>query len=250
MINQDVKNNICTIQLCNGKANTINEKLILRLKDVLDEAKVDENIYGVIITGKDHFFSTGADIETILNLKTEKNIVSFFRILDELIFDLFSFPKPLISAINGHSIGGGLLIQMCSDYCFVIKNEKIKFGFPEIKIGMSLDSLMEEVISFVIDNKKTVSKILYSGNLFTTEDAIEYQIIDEIFDTDELIIKSREKILKLVSGNIESFCALKKVIRKKALTNMANYLCVNDYSDFVKLLGNKKTIIRLKEMME
>ena len=248
MVNFEIINNICIIELSNGKANTINVNMITDLRNIIAKAKHDENLSGIILTAKGHIFSTGADIGTILNLEKEKDIISFFRLLDELLLDLFSFPKPFISAINGHSIGGGLLIQLCSDYCFVQKNDRIKFGFPEISIGMCVGSLMKEIISFVIDNNKDITSILYSGVLFNTEEAIKYGIVDEVVEEFELIANAIEKISNLSNVNPESFCIMKKVIRKRTLSHMVNYYSTEDYSDFVKLLRNEKTQQKLRQI--
>lgn len=240
MIKYEIQDGVYLIELDNGKANVIDGELIDQIMAVLDIARSDTS-HGIVLTARGGFFSAGVDVKYLLSLKSKTELAVFFRKLDELLYQLFCFPKPCIAAVNGHSIGGGLLIQMCSDYCYAQHDVKIKFGFPEINIGLSIGSLMSEIISFVMKSKKSISTMLYSGELFSASDALHHGIIDEIIDGSELVIKAKEKVLKCSKSHPEAFTAMKRVLRRDAMEKMSGHLLFDQYADVVELMGNEKT---------
>ncbi len=240
LVKYTIQDGVYLIELNNGKANVINEVMIDQLTDLLNKARLDDSL-GIVITSKGRFFSAGADIKEILDLSIADGVARFFRKLDELLLTLFAFPKPCITAINGHSIGGGLLIQMCSDYTIAQDEVKIKYGFPEIKIGLAIDSMMAEIISFSFKSRRQISNILYNGELFTKEVALDCNIIDEIVSESDLQIVAKKKILDLSGINPEAFSTIKQVIRGDAINRMKDLLLVESYDGIASLLNNSET---------
>lgn len=240
LVKHRVQDRVCLIELNNGKANEISEVMIDQLTDVLNIAKLDDSL-GIVITAEGRFFSSGADIKYILNLSIEEGVPRYFRKLNGLLLTLFSFPKPCIAAINGHSIGGGLLIQMCSDYSIAKDEVRIKYGFPEIKIGLAIDSIMAEIISFSFNSRKEISKILYNGELFTTGVALNSNIVDRVVSESDLQIAAIEEVVKLSGVNPDAFNSIKQVLRKETIEKMKDLLGVESYDDIASLLTNAKT---------
>ena len=240
LIQYTIQDGVYLIELNNGKANAINEVMIDQLTDILNKARLDDSL-GIVVTSKGRFFSSGADIKYILDLSLEEGVPRYFRKLDELLLTLFAFPKPCITAINGHSIGGGLLIQMCSDYSIAQDEVRIKYGFPEIKIGLAIDSIMAEILSFSFNSRKQISKILYKGELFTTEVALNCNIIDKVVSESDLQKVAKEEVLKLSGINPEAFNAIKQVLRRETICRMKDILVAESYDGISNLLKYSET---------
>jgi enoyl-CoA hydratase len=112
------------------KLNALSKALLLELRDRLAEAATDAGIGCVALTGAGRAFAAGADISDML----ERGVASYEdpeRLACWAAIE--RFPKPILAAVNGYALGGGLELALLCD--IVIASEGAKFATPEIKIG-------------------------------------------------------------------------------------------------------------------
>lgn len=112
------------------KLNALSKELLAELVDLLREAAADDSVGCVILTGSGRAFSAGADISDML----ERGVASYAD-SDRLARwrGIENFPKPIIAAVNGFALGGGLELALACD--IILASETAKFAAPEIKIG-------------------------------------------------------------------------------------------------------------------
>jgi enoyl-CoA hydratase/carnithine racemase len=249
MLLESLEDGISILTISTDKRNTLSEKDLDELFVKLKAIEKSKSILGTILSGTNHVFCTGININTLLNLDTENKIKNLFKRLDEILINLFSSSKPFITAINGHSIGAGFLIQLCSDYTIVTNSPKIKFGLPEMKIGMGIDPIMRDLISFNTISGKKLANIIYSGELFNTEKAISLGIVDEEVEENDLIKISKEKINHLISNDLVPFQINKTVLRKETLNNLSNSFINEEYKIFIAFLSCSKTKEKLRALL-
>ena len=132
------QNNIVTLTMDrNGKStNIINEDFTLSLIKNMERIESELNIQGVILTSAKKTFLAGADLQILYEqidpktcfdiVETAKNIMRRFELIN----------KPVVAAINGTAIGGGMELALCCNYRIVIDNPKAIFGFPEVNLGI------------------------------------------------------------------------------------------------------------------
>lgn len=108
--------------------NSISKTMLLELEDAFTKAKADDNVRVVVLSGKGKAFCAGTDLKLLLGeLKGEKNGEPGLLDLCERTFGLMEhFPKPVIAALNGITLAGGLELAMTAD--LVIAGESIKIG--------------------------------------------------------------------------------------------------------------------------
>lgn len=114
------------------RLNALSAQIREDLRAACDEALNDNDVRALIITGTDRAFCAGADIsgftfDTPSIRKFVKDVVYFLGMLEK-------YPKPVIAAVNGLALGGGLELAISSD--IIIASEKAKFGVPEAAIGL------------------------------------------------------------------------------------------------------------------
>lgn len=164
MIYWFIKNNIGHIRIDSPCNNAIGKADLYELKSIL----INEihKCKGLIITGSRYSFCSG------LNL-ADGNLDGLLNLLNLILTKLFSLSIPVVCILNGHAIGAGFLLMCCADYIVCVKNDKAKFGLPEVNLGISITELMLKVIKSKIDIA-TIEKILLYGQLFTTEVLMKY----------------------------------------------------------------------------
>src|ERR1700759_3857259 len=110
-----VNDRLAVVSLDRGRSNPINHQMIKELTACIQDLEADDEIGGVILTGKPGFFSSGADLIEVFEYN-EEQIRAFWIDFLGMQNALASFKKPLVAAISGHSPAGGCIIAICCDY--------------------------------------------------------------------------------------------------------------------------------------
>ncbi len=125
-----------TIDMPGRSMNVINEQLEGPLEDSLAKIEADDSVTGVILTsGKDSFVA-GADIEGLFRLTDPQQVFDMSQQLKHTLFRIERCGRPVVCALPGTALGGGLEIAMACHYRIAINNPKAKFGLPEVKLGL------------------------------------------------------------------------------------------------------------------
>lgn len=133
LVELEKKNQIALVTINNPPANTLNPEIFTLLRKLLTKLNQDDT-KAIILTGAgDKFFVGGADIKHFKEQNTE-GVMKLTRIGQQFTLFLEKHSKPIIVAVNGFCLGGGMEITMACD--FVIASETAQFGQPEIKLGV------------------------------------------------------------------------------------------------------------------
>jgi len=116
------------------KLNAINATMLQELSEALNTIEKNINVRCVIITGEGkQAFSAGADI-TELHKLTHKTAAEFSRKGQQVFSQVEALSKPVVAAINGYALGGGMELALACD--FRLASDHAELGFPEMKLGM------------------------------------------------------------------------------------------------------------------
>jgi len=159
--------------------NAINEQTIDFFLEALSTAQNDEQVRVVCITGAgDKAFCSGADLGGSI-ASSEQNV---FQKYAELLYRLYTFPKPTVAKINGYCLAGGTGFMLASD--IVIAREDAKFGTPEVNVGL-FPMMIGALIFRNVPRKKAMEMILL-GNKLSAEQALEMGMLTRIVPPDQL----------------------------------------------------------------
>ena len=153
MIHWEIQEGVGVIKFDSPRGNMLGIDDLRHLDFLLSERPSD--IRALVLTGENRSFCAGVTVD-------ETNPALSFRLLDEVLLKLYSLDIPLVVALSGHAIGAGFLMLCCADYAVSTDNERMKFGLPEINIGLGLDEMMLCLVSGSLPDS-TVKKLLYSG---------------------------------------------------------------------------------------
>ncbi len=239
MIDYTIEDSIAFIKLDINKYNMFSIGTVSELKSLFEKAKNDDQVRGVIITGNDLSFCTGIAIEQMLKELDKSIILPFLGDNDNFLLYLFQYPKPIISIINGHSIGEGLLLQLCTDFVLIENNSKIKIGLPEMNIGLSLSPIMFDIIEFYI-SRKQIASLLYEGKFINCDFAKTVQLVDQIAAKDDLHAIAKDKIGELLRAGKDQFELSKLSVRDKTIKLMQRHIKTEGTENFLKALVEMK----------
>ncbi len=210
-------NGVATITLQRGKVNAINENVINELDMCLTDLEADPEIRSIILTGSGKFFSFGFDIPELLSFSPEE----FTRLLIQftnLYTRIFLFKKPVIAALNGHTMAGGCMLASACDWKIMVSGQS-KIALNEINFGSSVFAGATEMLIYSV-GLKNAEKILYSGSLFTADEALALGMIDQLETGENLFREAEKKARELGGKDPKAFHSIKNLLRKPIAERM------------------------------
>ena len=191
--------------------NSLDEKLLLKLNEKFDFYEKDENTRVIILTGAgDKAFVAGGDIKQ-MQAKNSEEAKQIAIQAQNLFLKIENLSKPVIAAINGYALGGGLELAMACD--IRIATENAKLGQPEIKIGI-IPGFGGTVRLSRLVGKGIAKELIFTGEMINAQRAYEIGLINKVVKAEELIEES-VKFASLMTD--KSLIALKYA--KEAINN-------------------------------
>jgi len=200
-----------------GKVNALDGELVDQLRAELRKHEIDTAVKAIILTGANKFFSFGFDIPEFLSFKKE-DFVAYLENFTDLYTYLFLYPKPVVAALNGHAMAGGCMLALACDYRVMV-NGNAKISLNEIGFGSSVFAGSVEMLRFCVGSA-TASTILYSGAMYTAEEAQRLGLVDELASEQELTVIATQAASNLGSKYPPAFASIKALLRGSTAEQM------------------------------
>jgi 3-hydroxyacyl-CoA dehydrogenase / enoyl-CoA hydratase / 3-hydroxybutyryl-CoA epimerase len=213
MINWDVDaDGIVTLTLDDPdqRANTMNDTYRSSMAATIERLYAEkENITGVIVTsGKDTFFA-GGDLRELIKV-TDDDAAEFFEMDEKLkaqLRKLETLGVPVVAALNGAALGGGLEIALACHWRIALDNPKAQFGLPEVTLGLLPGGGGVVRIVRLLGIADGLLKVLLQGQRYIPAKALEVGIVDEIAATPEQLISKAKDWIKANPGSVQRWDA-------------------------------------------
>ena len=190
------------------KLNALNEETISELSLAFEMLEEDQRIKVIVLTGSgEKAFVAGADISEFSNFsKQEGSLLA--RIGQEKLFNYIeNLSKPVIAAINGFALGGGLELAMCCH--FRIASDNAKMGLPEVSLGVIPGYGGTQRLPQLVGKGKAMEMIMTAG-MISAQEAKACALVNEV-TTQEELLPTTQKIANKILMN--SSIAISAAIR-------------------------------------
>jgi len=175
-VTTDRKGSVAVIRFDNPPVNALGQGLRLGIASALKEAETDANVRAVVLVGYGRCFSAGADITEFGKPIQSPN-------LHDLIGTIEASRKPVVAAIHGTTLGGGLELALACHARVAAKDARL--GLPEIKLGILPGAGGTQRVPRLIGAEKAL-KMITSGDMMPAEDARTAGLVDEVTSGDPL----------------------------------------------------------------
>jgi len=181
-LDYEARDGIAVITLNDPPANTYSYEMMQQLDRAILDARMDESVQVIVITGKgEKFFCAGADIQMLASV-TPSYKYYFCLHANETLNRLEQTPKLVIAAINGHCVGGGLEVAMAADLRIARKGAG-KLGLPEVSLGVLPGTGGTQRLVRIVGKSKAI-ELMATGQLFDFERGLELGILNQIFEAE------------------------------------------------------------------
>ncbi|MFN8547043.1 MAG: enoyl-CoA hydratase-related protein [Candidatus Eisenbacteria bacterium] len=216
MLTIDRENGIALLRLQHGKANLMDLELCQALESALQEL-ADDDSRAVVLTATGSIFSAGVDLKRLVE-GGAKYSDRFVRALSEVLEALFAFEKPLVAAINGHAIAGGMVMAAAADWRAMAQGP-FRLGVPELAVGVPFPPAAIELIRFALPPTHWTEFILECG-LVDADAGVDRGFLQAALPPDDLLPAALLKAERLAAPSPDRFAFTKRQLRGPALAHL------------------------------
>ncbi len=208
------KDQIGIITMSRGKVNALNGEMVDQIHECLLKAESDDTVRALILTGSGKFFTFGFDIPAFMTFSREE-FSGYLEKFTNLYARIFGFPKPVIAALNGHTIAGGCMMATACDYRIMVKG-KAKISLNEITFGSSVFAGNTSILMYCTGTRNA-QEILYSGKMYSAEEALGLGLVDLVTSEEDLPVRTEIVAREFASKDPVAFRSIKELLRKPVL---------------------------------
>ena len=212
MIERSQHEGILTLRLAHGKASALDVELLDALLRELDG--VADDVRALILTGTGSIFSAGVDLFR-LTQEGKDYVRRFLPLLSRFVRTLFTFPRPVVAAVNGHAIAGGCVIVLACDARLMAKGAGT-MGMPELLVGVTFPADVLEVVRFAVPRHK-VQSLIYTGRTLAPQEALDAGLVDEVVAPEKLLERAQEIAGQLARIPPQVYRLTKQSLRAEAV---------------------------------
>jgi enoyl-CoA hydratase len=198
--------------------NTLNNQLLGELMDALEAFDQDDRMGAMVVTGNEKSFAAGADIKEMADKSASEMLDSnltrtFGRIMD--------IRKPVIAAVSGWALGGGLEVAMSCD--MIVASESAKFGQPEITIGVIPGAGGTQRLTRAV-GKALAMEMILNNRILTAQEALQFGLVNRVVAV-EAYLPEALKLAEEIAGRAPAAVrAAKKMINQSFGQTLSNGL--------------------------
>jgi enoyl-CoA hydratase len=192
------------------KYNALNDEVVAEISAALDELAANDNARAIVITGAgEKAFVSGADIGMLRAMKSSAETVANSRRGQAMMLKIENLPKPVIAAVNGYALGGGLELAMACD--IRIAADTAKLGQPEINLGLNPGYGGTQRLPRLV-GKGMAKLLILTGDMIDAQEALRIGLVEKVVPLAELMVEAKALAKKLAAKPPLALAACKEAI--------------------------------------
>lgn len=218
-INVEMHEDIAIVKFSRPKAlNALNAEMTLELADIFEKLESDKNIRGIILTGEGRAFMAGADISEMKDKDAEGGR-EFCRLSNYAFGKIADITKPVIAAVNGFALGGGLEAALCCDWR--IAGESAVFAAPEVTLGIIPSGGGTQRLPRLIGSGRA-KELIFTGRRINAEEAERIGLVNRIVSDEDVVCEALKDMKAVLANSAVALRYAKETIDAGLNTDIAN----------------------------
>jgi enoyl-CoA hydratase len=215
-VNIEEQGELALVRIDRPPANALDLELLEEGRQALEELATAEP-GAVVLTGRDGFFSAGVDLKLAptLDAAGQRAMVEG---INRLFAGWYSFPRPVVAAVNGHAIAGGLILALCADHRVGAGNGKL--GLTELRAGIGYPLAAMTVVRAELSAPAARQLVLHA-ELVDPPEALALGALDEVVDLDLVLPRAVEVAEELAALPRDAYGRIKRQLRSEAIAALA-----------------------------
>ncbi|WP_411739586.1 enoyl-CoA hydratase/isomerase family protein [Peribacillus sp. S4] len=185
----EIEDKIAVVTINRPPVNPLNTKVFQELSIVFDELEANEDVRAIVLTGSgERAFVAGADINEMASLDLVG--INMMNKTSRTVFTkIENVTKPVIAALNGMALGGGLELALACD--LRISSDRAKFAFPEVGLGIIPGGGGTQRLQKIV-GQGVAKELLYFGDMIDAQRALDLHIVNKLVPAGEVLETAKE----------------------------------------------------------
>lgn len=201
--------------------NSVDVALLEELERRFGELSNDDDVGAIVFTGRGSCFSAGLDLKQLSQSNPEQ-LRHLVLTLNRAVLALFACERPVVGALNGHAIAGGLVLALCCDYR-IAPRSGCKIGLTEVRVGVSYPASAYEVAHSELDSS-TLRHLAQIGRNIDVEEAVRRGVVNEVRDAEDVHASALAVAQDLATIPRAAYVATKQQLRGQAIEHMRRWV--------------------------
>ncbi len=216
LVSVDAQGDVAIVRMDRPPANAMSPELLEAAAGVLGELARDEP-GAVVLTGRPGFFSAGADLKLIptLDADGQRRMVEG---INRMASGWYGFMRPVVAAVNGHAIAGGMVLVLCADHR--IGSTQGRFGLTEVAVSVPYPVAAAAVVRAELGPAGARRAVL-DAQLMSAQDALALGFFDELAPPDDVVQRALEVATVRAALPRRAFALAKEQLRRATLDAIA-----------------------------
>src|SRR3954449_1251492 len=212
LIHSEERGDVALVRIDRPPANAMDLDL-LRVANVAREELQASRPGAVVLTGRDGFFSAGVDLKAAPTLgpAEQREMVDG---INRLFAGWYSFPRPVVCAVNGHAIAGGMILALCGDYR--VGCDVGNLGLTELRVGVPYPACAMAVVRAEL-SAAAARVLVLRAELISWADALEMRAIDELVEHSAVLPRALEVASEMAQLPRSAYPGVKQQLRRETL---------------------------------
>lgn len=212
-----MQDGIAIVRMARPPVNAIDIEFAAELDGALTRLESDPAVRAVVLAGEAGCFSAGLDLKVLPSYDREQQrelLLTFGQVL----LRLYSFPRPVVGAIDGHAIAGGFILAIACDYRIGGRGE-YEFGLTEVRVGVPFPIAPLELVRAELGREVT-RRLVLTARTGGPEEALGWGALDELHLTGEVEAQALEVAGELAALPQGAYRRSKRLLREHAISRM------------------------------
>ena len=212
MLEIDWHDEVALLRMAHGKVNALDVELLEAIITAFGEVA---SAPAVVLTGQGTSFSAGVDLRRILTSSTDE-IEHFLDTLSRALLTVFTHPRPVVAAVNGHAIAGGCVLAVACDVRLMSSGT---MGLTELNVGVAFPTAALEIARHAAGSQ--AQSLILSGRLIEPPEAVAVGFIDWVVDEGQLIDEALIEAHSLGKVPADTYETTKRQLHAPVMANIA-----------------------------
>ncbi len=204
------------ILIDHGKVNAIDTQMLLDLNEAFIAAANNEEVKGILLTGRPNCFSAGLDVAHLATIGVD-GCKEFWRQYLMLLQHMVRYPKPFVCAITGYAPAGATIFALCADYRVMGQGPKHKIGMHEFRMSMQIPELLCDIYAYHAGKRQAWENI-QQARLLSSDEALAEGLINESVPVDEVLERANKHMALVQKVYAPAFIKTKRYLRRELLS--------------------------------
>jgi enoyl-CoA hydratase/carnithine racemase len=241
----EVEDGVGTIRLDRPKMNALNVQVQEEIRAAADEATERDDVRAVVLYGGERVFAAGADIKEMADM-SYTDMVDRSGGLQSSLTAVARIPKPVVAAITGYALGGGLELALCADVRVAADDARV--GQPEILLGIIPGAGGTQRLSRLVGPAKA-KDIIFTGRFVEADEALRLGLVDQLVPAGDVYDRARSWAQRFASGPAYALRAAKEAVDRGLEVDLGTGLEL-ERQHFAGLFATEDRAIGMRSFIE